>query len=337
MDDKKEKFKPTPEQRETLLALLELEKGYKSSAEFVKECLPCGASMWSQIKDTLDADKKTCYFDAVSAEATAEVFRKLAVALIDARRQSAQENVDILEISQLRAVDQSVRECKGKTSPERITLYIADTGGGKTIIANHLERVFSATTVQTRQPWCKSEYTALKDIGAALGARNMDSMITATLEDALVKAISSRSVVLTFDEAEYFGGDSLNLVKMLLNRTSMRAVIMTTHAGFQKWERRYRDEADQIKRRVHSTVRLTGIDPKDAALFFPEGQFSDEDKALRLISEHAGKFGNYSMVRRVADRLRGVKKAGPTDVEKAINGASSEMNTPGLAGTEKKR
>jgi len=139
------------------------------------------------------------------------------------------------------------------------------------------------------------------------------------------QARRNRPCVLFFDEGEFFSTYVLNLLKTLLNKTQLIAVIACTPRAHAKWNTYYADEADQIARRTHSVVKVLQVPVADAEMFFPEDQFDNRAKALELIISAANYFGHYSLVARIAELLKKTKGAEKKEVERAIEDARVQM------------
>ena len=103
------------------------------------------------------------------------------------------------------------------------------------------------------------------------------------IEDKLIANLIATKRVLFFDEGEFFSTYVLNLLKTLLNKTQLIAVIACTPRAHAKWNMYYPDEADQIARRTHAVVQVSSISVEDADMFFPEGQFEERKPAVGLI------------------------------------------------------
>ncbi|MDB6111294.1 MAG: hypothetical protein JWR69_3044 [Pedosphaera sp.] len=328
MPEAKTKWTPDPEQRELLQSLKAEQDKFPSAAKFVAAHLPFGEAKWSRIISVLEPANKESYFDMV--EEPDGVIEQLTLILRELRTEQVREKVDIIKLPCLRAVVQSIRECKGVTSPERITKYIAQPGGGKSMICQYLRTELSATVVEVRPSWKTSSFITWKDICKALKVRIGSENDPSVIEDTVVEYACKRSIILAMDEGEYFGACSLDILKRLLNRTPMRLFIAAIGQAHDKWNYYFPMQAEQISRRTHATIELLNISPKDAGLFFPQGQFKDEDEALGLIASDAFTFGAFSLIRRVGAELKGLERVGNDEVAKAIASARKQMLRGGM-------
>jgi len=325
------KWKPSPEQHALLSALLEESKKEKSTADFARKFLPFGRSLFDQIMDALDAGRPESYLDKVSEERRRSLFDELEQILSEIPRKRALmtrvQELDIFLTSKIRAVETAVAECSVKQGPERLILFLAPTGGGKTMLCNHLQAEKNARIVQVRAAWRRSEsgLVPLIDICRAVGVRVGKNPRVAKMEDDLIKFCQSRQLLLVFDEGEHFGKSALNLIKFLLNETNIVIVLCAVPGEYDKWFDFFPNEAEQVARRNHAVYETSLLPEKDVALFFPKHQFDDEAAALKKIATEASTFGHYSLVRRVAVRLANIKNVKEGDVAAALKSAQAEM------------
>jgi hypothetical protein len=327
----KKKWQPNEDQRAILTALLEESKKEKTVVDFAKKFLPFGRSLFDQIMDALDEKNAESYFDKISEERRLTLMAELENILEEIPGKRIQlsriHETKILVTSKIAAIETAVRECAVKPGPERIVLCPAPTGGGKTMTCNYLADKVSARLVEVRSAWRRSAtgYVPLIDICKAVGVRTGKAPNFVKMQDDLVKFCNDRRIVLCFDEGEHFGKESLNLLKFLLNKTTIVIVLFVVPGEYDKWSDYFPNESGQIARRIHAIVETSVLSPKDVALFFPKDQFADAAEALALIAREASRFGHFSLVKRVASALEGVTRAEDSDVRKAIEKATRQM------------
>lgn len=337
-----EKWKPNDQEREILEELKrESEKG-GNVAEFCRDFAPFSPSKFSKIMDVLDDKCPRSYFDDIRKPAALMAQLEEWLGKLNRMRlekEQAKEN-PIYRLSTFRAVLVSVRQCKNKTSPERITKYIAPTGASKTylrlFLQEELKNELRVCAVECRESWkpttrdnrTRAKNTALMDIVKAIGMR-LDEEVRVkglpAIEDALITYCITNKLVLFFDEAEFFSNYTLNLLKTLLNKTRLLAVIACTPRAHAKWNSYYPDEADQIARRTHAVVQVSTVTRDDAALFFPDKQFDDSYDGAGYIAKEASYFGHYSLIQRVADILEKTTRAEKKEVHDAMEKARIQM------------
>ena len=345
------KWTPADAQREVLEALnAEAEKS-ASVAEFCRDFGLFSDSKFSKILDALDPKRERSYFDDVKnpeglMDELADWLKKIPALRLE--KETAARR-DLHKLSKFRAVAVAVRECKNESSPERIVKFISPTGGGKTSLRRWLMAEFkgelSPAYVESREAWRpatrdlrqRAKLVVLTDIARALGLRftaRMSRNDVAGIEDELIDYCTQTRRLLFIDEAEFFSGYALNLVKLLLNKSRLIVVIACTPRAHAKWNSWYADEADQISRRTHAVVSVSSDDLEtgalkntlaDAALFFPGDQFADAVAALKYVVEQAWTFGHYSTVARVARELEKHTHAEKAIVEAAVSKALRQM------------
>ena len=350
------KWTPDDGQRAVLTALKEeserLDSGQEKPnlAQFCRDYAPYSASMFSKILLALDDTAKASYFDEIKNPAglmadLADWLKRIPALRLD-KETAAQKNLH--RLSKFRAVAVAVRECKNETSPERVVKYISPTGGGKTSLRRWLMVEFKGELapafVESREAWRpatrdlrqRAKLVVLTDLARALGLRftaRMSRNDVASIEDELIDFCTQTRRLLFIDEAEFFSGYALNLVKLLLNKSRLIVVIACTPRAHAKWNSWYADEADQISRRTHAVVSVSADDLDeglkttlaDAALFFPKDQFADAEGSLKYIVEQAWMFGHYSTLARVARELEKHAHADKTIVETAVSKALKQM------------
>jgi len=325
------KWTPNTAQRQILETFsAECAKAGSQRQAIANLALPFGESKLSKILNALDHLSPRSYFDEIQ-DTEAELAR-LAV-IVDAipmRRAMADRlnSQAVYELSQFRAVRVAVDECKSKRTPERLIEYNAPTGGGKSMLCTYLMQKCGAKVVESREAWKRSYFTVLQDLAGALGCRLVGETRPAAMEDEIIKMQAVQTTVLAIDEAEFFGVQAINGLKLLLNKTRLIPVLCAIPEARDRWARYYPMENDQLARRTHAIVELSQLSPEDAALFFPSGAFKDREGALKHLSTEASRFGHYSLLRRVALRLQGVDKNGIDDVKAAVAAATREMRRP---------
>jgi hypothetical protein len=325
------KWSPSPAQRSILDSLAAEVSASGSMVAFCKDFCDFGDSKLSKILSALDPEAPRSYFDDIKPSSIEPELSDLAalVESIPLKRSLAIRinSQAVHSLTQFRAVAKAIDQCGAKTNPERLVKYLAPTGGGKSMLCAWLNqhRDLKARVVEVREAWKRSYFTVLLDIAAGVGTRIDGETRTAAIEDALIKFLSNKKILLALDEAEFFGAQAINGIKLLLNKTRLTVVLCAIPEAHDRWNRYYPMEADQLARRTHAVVELAAVHPKDAAEFFPDKTFKDEAACLELLCAEASRFGHYSLINRVAMRLQGVEKNTPEDVKLAITATHREM------------
>lgn len=330
------KWKPNDDQRGILLALLEECKKEETVVAFARKFLPFTRSKYDQIMDVFndepDAQGKVMesYFDRVSAAVREKLFEELVLILEEIplkRLQLSRVNeFKILPTTKILALEQGIREAKVKTGPERLIINLGPTGAGKTIGCNYLSKKVNARFVEVRDIWRHSTRgnVPLSDICKGVGMRAWSRHV-ARAQDQLVEFCGEQNIVIVFDEGEHFGAAALNLLKFLLNKTRLVPVIFTVPGEYDKWFSWWPNEAGQIARRTHAIIDSSILDMRDVSLFYPDDQFAKRDEALELLAREGSRFGHFSLIQRVAEKLNGIQAAKISDVADAIAAANRQM------------
>jgi len=104
-------------------------------------------------------------------------------------------------------------------------------------------------------------------------------------------------------------------------------VILAVPEEYDKWftTKSMAGAAWQSARRNHAVIDTSILDVSDVALFFPEDQFANPKESLEKLAKAGSRFGHFSLVSRVAEKLTGVKPASAEAVADAIKTASRQM------------
>lgn len=325
-------WKPSEADREVLLGLKAEQDKAGSQAAFCREFLPFSEGKWSRIIAVVgnngDGGNASSYFDSI--DHPDRLMAELRSLLEEIRVQSAmaesRKAIDIVRLKKHEAVMKAVRECKGKLTSERMVVNLAPTGGGKTILCQRLQDELGGRVIEARPTWRKKYSVFLGDVCRGVGCRLDGETDPAEMELKLITFAKGRQILLVLDEAEYFGAETINGVKLLLNKTRFVIVLNAIAAAYDRWNRYYPVEAEQLARRTHARFELTAVEEADVSLFFPnKKQFDEREAALAMICGEASKFGHYSLVRRVADRLADHERADEKQVKAALAAARREM------------
>ncbi|AHF94201.1 hypothetical protein OPIT5_08235 [Opitutaceae bacterium TAV5] len=227
-----------------------------------------------------------------------------------------------IRIPSQQAVFDAVTACKLKPEDdcERMVTFLAETGGGKTRLARQLKVEHDGILVEASEPWRKSYFAALFDIGLAAGLTETElGNGEATAQRAVVRRLRANRRVLIIDEGEYFGPRTTNLLKLLLNQTPTVVVVMAIPALFARWQCAAWVESAQTTRRNESVIESSPVFPDDvAALAAGRVIFADTAKAAcGLIAKNANEFGRFSFVERTLKELAPLPHATIEDVTKA--------------------
>lgn len=342
---KRREFSPTDDQRRVLLDLEELRtKRLGESMDLFGARIGFGGSTWSRIVKCLSPGEaaRGNYFELVSKPeaywpAIVERLRLLRRELADREAEKHEPLVMTEMITTLLATVQ-LAQGQPRLEERRIVIVLADRGGGKTRALRYLKRPpVNAKAVETRPAWERSYFTALRDTGAAMGINFEPGLGTAAMETLIVDTATIGGV-LCFDEGEFLGKHSLDLIKLLANKTGAVPVLFMRPKAWDDLLKHHCAEAEQVQRRA-SFVRFTKVDPIGEVQRFAElRQIELTEGAANLIANAANKSALLSTVDDVLKQLQfsGVEQAQVDDADKAVAKVFGLQNRPYAPLPEKK-
>lgn len=224
------------------------------------------------------------------------------------------------ELDSFAAILSSVRECLEKPGENRLVIYVAPTGGGKSRLVTEVGKRETATSLRANESWRASYFFASLDIIDALGGTGKFSSAGQARREVIALLKGERKV-LCIDEGNYFGPQSINLLKDVLNETEATVLLCCTPQHYDKM-RRHWGEWSQLQRRVHSIFRYQPVTPSDAMEFLKDAGLNGDSKAAAIVlAKAANHFGAFDFIARTIERV--VETASEThprlaDVEAAI-------------------
>lgn len=225
----------------------------------------------------------------------------------------------ILSLPHVKATITAVRRCAGEQD-NKLVVVLAPSGGGKTTLSRRLREEFlhAAVSVEATETWRGSYFNALLAIATELGA-TAKFTTAKQAETFVVDRLARGQQILVIDEAHYCGPQALNLLKMLLNQTSARVVILAIPALWERMETNAYEEAKQLRRRTCAKIvvpRLTA----EVARNFLSAKLSgwavlgeEEPEALAACLAAANAFGLFDTLHRIcAEKAQENEAAGAT-------------------------
>jgi hypothetical protein len=301
--------KPATPVSETIARLKELQ-GEMTDKDFCREYnFGFHESTWSKVKRGVYGG------DAAKAEtACASMLRR-----IQERKAIAQKvrgGIKFLDFTPMQTVLDRIgillEEPTG-SNQNRLVMYLAPSGGGKTTLARETAARHGGIVVEGRESW-RGTYgksngynNACLDICRAIGVTETDIDRNPRLaEAALIKFLKARKIVLVIDEGEYFGPQTLNLIKLILNQTPTIVLLLAIPELWDRVQKKGYVEAQQIMRRTDHVERLEHIHPPEVERFLTATGVNLNGSAKRsseIVAKHANEFGRFDLIKRVAQRL----------------------------------
>jgi len=206
-------------------------------------------------------------------------------------------------------------------SEERGGVVIAPTGGGKTMLANHLvSAVGRVRIIRARGSWRGSYFAVVASFLEQLG---LSVPRTARLaEVALFSYLNANKLTLILDEQDLLGRDALNLIRAIMNET--RATVVCLFIP-ETWDRIVKDGGEYAKqfcRRCKFQVKVPPVSAADAVLFLTENKLdmepADRAETAAVLAREANVFGWLSLLENVTRAMAEIPlNAGQTRAEQA--------------------
>lgn len=300
-----------------------------TDAQFARDFLTCSGTVWTRICSGE-------YWSMVSSGPRVIAERLQDLDRLERTRgfRARFENSKFIPTTEARAVFASIEDCLARplSSPERMTVYLAPTRGGKTWLTMEATRKFRAVPVQAREAWRRSYFTCLRDIAQACGVISSKGYFTSgEMERKLVDFFNARRVVLAIDEGEYFSAEALNLIKYLLNTSTVTILLCAIGTAYDAWQRRYPHEAAQILARTNAVIALEPITASAALRWFAPFKLEHPEECGQIAATFANDFGHFAMLQEIASRFETGDKVTPGDVRAAGNARRLKWRLPQLS------
>jgi hypothetical protein len=314
-------MKLTTDQQEVIAHLAAAQERFAQSDNvFAHEHLGCSGSKWNRIKDGT-------YWDLVD-----DIPRVIAQLRADLGRLNLEyslrqrfEDRALIETDSVKGVRKALGQCEGKplSDPDRCVVFLAPTGGGKTFLCSHLRQEANSREhilVEAREVWKRSYYYCVRDLCIAAGVPVSDTNSPAALEQRLLEKLAGDRFTILIDEAEYFGPQALNLIKLILNKTRTVILLAVIPEAYEKWNRSASHEASQVRRRTHRVIRVVNCEYEVVENLFAGTKLNGlAESAVKLIASRCSrKTGHYDLARLMANRVISQKCSSVPEIERAL-------------------
>jgi hypothetical protein len=298
-------------------------KGKPKSDEAFGQLIGMSGSKWNMIRNGT-------YWDKVDDLPSLFIDLKIALnkLLVRSMLTSRFGSKDFIEFTKFSAMFSAVQECQRKpiNDPIRFNVFIGETGFGKSSLCAELMRRFENVIVaETRDQWGRSKYNALMDICAAAGIDTHSVTNPNDLEDALLTLFQSDLWILVIDEAEALGQGILNSLKLFLNRSRVVIVVCSIRESYQRWSKRFKHEANQLKSRTHVVIINNIITTDEAAQFLDKFSLQSPRESATLLAKAGTAFGGFRMIKRTVAQLDQSTTVTLRDIETAIAVSTANM------------
>lgn len=300
----------SPEDRSFMALLEEKRKELRQSKNaFAKHTLKISAGTYSQLLSDVYPGASAAM--VARLRAAYETFRD--VDSLSAVETYSDDMGDIFVTSTLVAVKKGIAAAASRDDELRLVIFLAVEGGGKDtairFIASSMDEINSAerqvrfVSIEARESWRKSYFSAVCDILYAVEGVDAGTMSCRAAENLLLSALRAKRVLLAINEANYFGPHTFNLLKFLINQTPVVILLCAIPSIFQRLKLKSWDEAKQVIRRSYVTIQAPGLTVKDVRPFISHLNFASQDAAAAAIAVNANQFGAFGFVKRVVEEF----------------------------------
>jgi type II secretory pathway predicted ATPase ExeA len=281
-----------------------------TDAECVRKFLPFHSSVWSKLR----SDSYAGSLDAKISQCR-QALRDMEEYLANSHRVTAGKKFHWL--TNFQAVLDAITIAKTVANENRLIVFLAPTGGGKSELCRQLAAAKSASIVEARESWRDSYYASCADVCTEIGVRGKATS-KREAELKLLGALKTRDHLLALDEgATSFGNHTANMVKLILNQTRTIVLLCGTPELVARMMRTA--EGMQLMRRCLATIHGERLTAKEAKAFLP---YRVADGGLDLVVRAANEFGMFDLVSRVAEYLGGEHQDGDgvekSEIETAV-------------------
>jgi chromosomal replication initiation ATPase DnaA len=259
-------------------------------------------------------------------------------AIVDVERflelRSSMRTRDLVKTQTVLACMEAMERARANTaSQNRLVLYLAPTGGGKSELCSAICRRFKAVRLQGRETWRMSYSAFCSDVVRATGDREFQGSARQA-EDEMLRVLRQRTYALAIDECNTLGPAAANAIKLILNETPTFVFVSAIPVFWDRLRSRAWSEASQLIRRCVLVVRHEVLTVEDVRPFL-RACMTDKDAlqhACKTVAGSGSLFGMYDVVVRVCDRLSeefpDPSKVLARDVDKALLYVRSTLSQP---------
>jgi type II secretory pathway predicted ATPase ExeA len=214
-----------------------------------------------------------------------------------------------VRLTKLKAAEDAVKLADREPN-NRLVVYLAPTGGGKSTLAHRLGELYPGGVVlaEATEPWRRSYFAAARDLARAAGVKE-DLNGATQAQDALIEHLRTTRQRVVIDEAHYLGPSTLNLLKAILNLTPSTVIVLAIPELWKRMESAAWKEAEQLKRRTAAKIEVPGLTAPDVGVFLkdrlPGCESAKDWKGIVAdCLEAANRFGLLDTLERVSDLVR---------------------------------
>lgn len=220
------------------------------------------------------------------------------------RNLNEREFIPFNEYDALRAAVNSTLASSDRGEEDKLVLYVAPSGGGKTRVGKQLATCegFNAIMITGRPSWATAYYPALMAIAKALGVGD-GNRSASQAETAVLDKMKESKGVLIVNEVELLCRQVRHLFRSILNETPWSVVLLLTPQGYRYLTQRPSSDSAQLLRRCEAIITATLITPEQVQKFLQQHwQLTDALRVASIdIAQDANAFGGFDFVVRVIE------------------------------------
>jgi hypothetical protein len=264
-----------------------------SETEFIRKNLPFHPATWSKIQNNRYPGDLTIKLQQIRHaiyQMQSELACESKVASVKAYRMMHAQQ----------AVLDAITVARKAQNENRLVIFMAPTGGGKSELCRYLAAKKNAFVFESKESWRDSYSAFIHDVCAGLKTRN-DSKTKRGVELKMLTRLTMYEHLLAFDEsATAFGGPTANGIKLILNQTRSIVVMCGTLELVSRMMRT--SEGAQLIRRCVQVIKIEKITSQEAKPFLPY-TWSNESECLKMAVNAANQFGMFDTLTRLNDVL----------------------------------
>jgi|GEM_PF-6926943 len=244
--------------------------------------------------------------DRLEARGKTELLRHEAEQSKKLRLVSADKFIQFAEYAAIgRAIDKAKAKAATR-SEERLVVFKARTRGGKTWLADQLvDEGKIDWRVEATPSWHRSYKALLLGLSEMFGlihGRRVDSL---AMESSIIAHIKTLSGVVLFEEVQTLCKDSQELIKIILNKSSLVVCIFVTNEAHDDMLLHGGNHLAQLLARAETTITASIIGPEHVRQF-DEATWAKAARPgqLQPVADAANTLGALSAVRRITTNVR---------------------------------
>jgi hypothetical protein len=216
---------------------------------------------------------------------------------------------------------------------QRLVVIQGDTGTGKTVALRALREKYGRTSylIESHEGWGRLA-TALrylaKGLSIQLGDGSDRPRSAGDMLEVIIDRLNARGRrLILLDECQHWGGEMLNALKTLINRTDCVFVVAAMGTLWQKLtSARYLEAKQLTLNRMLARVSLDGPSTADAVKYLERrGEIQPSRKAINHLLDLGETRGDFAFLRRVVSKIEAAAED-ETDDERLATAIREALN-----------